>query len=190
MKLQRKRLGEIWKPVVSFEGLYEVSSLGVVVSLGREETITRVRFGKSDTHIRIRKGGVVCGRLTPKGYHNICLWKEGKPQHTSTHRVVLLAFVGPRPSKRHVGRHLDGNPGNNTPSNLAWGTYKENVEDSIRHGTWVHGETTGNAKLTEEKVRQIRKAPGTQRKVAKEFGVSQTTIWQIKNGNFWKHVYA
>jgi hypothetical protein len=31
-------------------------------------------------------------------------------------------------------RHLDGNPTNNTPENLAWGTHAENCMDTVRHG--------------------------------------------------------
>lgn len=53
------------------------------------------------------------------------------------HVLVALAFHG-RPRRRGlVVRHLDGNPKNNRPENLRWGTQRQNVLDSIRHGTHV-----------------------------------------------------
>lgn len=51
------------------------------------------------------------------------------------HVLVALAFHG-RPRRRGlVVRHLDGNARNNRPENLRWGTQRQNVLDSIRHGT-------------------------------------------------------
>jgi len=47
---------------------------------------------------------------------------------------VLLAFGGPQPDG-HVVMHADGNPANNTPSNLSWGTYSDNNLDAVKHGT-------------------------------------------------------
>lgn len=42
------------------------------------------------------------------------------------------------------------------------------------------------AKLTEKQVAEIREAQGTQRELAKRFGVSQATIFAIKKGNVWR----
>ena len=50
------------------------------------------------------------------------------------HRLVLEAFVGPRPEGM-VARHLNGDPGDNRLENLAWGTQSENNYDKVRHGT-------------------------------------------------------
>ncbi|MFV1484510.1 MULTISPECIES: HNH endonuclease signature motif containing protein [unclassified Phaeobacter] len=43
------------------------------------------------------------------------------------HRLVCEAFHGPSPSEKSVVMHLDENPANNRPDNLAWGTQKENL---------------------------------------------------------------
>jgi hypothetical protein len=51
------------------------------------------------------------------------------------HRLVLKAFVGPCPEGME-GCHWDGDACNNKLDNLRWATHAENVEDSIRHGTF------------------------------------------------------
>lgn len=43
------------------------------------------------------------------------------------HRLVCEAFNGPPPFKGAVVMHLDENSRNNKPSNLKWGTQKENL---------------------------------------------------------------
>lgn len=181
---------EIWRAVVGFEGLYEVSDLGRVRSLDREEKVTRVRFGRVDSHTRVRRGCIVSTSVGTRGYRTTCLWKDGGPYYRGVHTLVLEAFVGRKPFQGCVGRHLDGDRLNNAPSNLAWGTQRDNVHDSIRHGTWVHGETSGLAKLTDEKVRKIRRSAKPQRALAREFGVSQGTVCMVKNNYSWKHVDA
>lgn len=42
-------------------------------------------------------------------------------------RLICEAFNGPAPDGRPVCMHLDENSRNNAPSNLAWGTQKENL---------------------------------------------------------------
>lgn len=83
-----------------------------------------------------------------------CWYKLGKDQDGylvrgthKVHRLVLLAFVGPARSKSHVCRHLDGNPANNTLSNLAWGTQQQNWDDRRRHGTDLVGRKHSPATL-------------------------------------------
>jgi hypothetical protein len=106
------------------------------------------------------------------------------------HRVMLTLFKRP-PKPGEVGRHLDGNPANNTLSNLAWGTAVENWDDSRRHGTAQVGSKHGMAKLTEAQVAEIRATPRTQgslRGLAKQYGVSKVLIGKIRSGEVWRHV--
>lgn len=49
------------------------------------------------------------------------------------HRAVLIAFDGAQPTSV-LGRHLDGNRGNNRLDNLAWGSRQENAQDTARTG--------------------------------------------------------
>lgn len=115
---------EVWKPVVGYEGLYEVSDYGRVRSIPNPGL-----RGKKTTG-RIRK-------LTPKdsGHLQVDLWRGNSRQMRKVHQLVLEAFVGERPSMDHVGCHWDGDPTNNHASNLRWDTRKSNSADQRRHGT-------------------------------------------------------
>lgn len=99
-------------------------------------------------------------RLVPsynRGYpqHILC-GKIVKRKSWLVHRLVLEAFVGPKPRNR-VCRHLDGNRRNNNLWNLCWGTHLENHNDKRIHGTTPAGEKNYGAKLKAEQVIEIRK---------------------------------
>lgn len=122
---------EQWKPVVGYEGLYEVSDHGNVRSLGR--TVT-----KKNGQIYRRRGGPLKPRSGQK-YASVVLYDaEGATWTVRVHRLVILAFVGPIPDGMLV-RHYDDNPRNNHLSNLAIGTHSENMRDAVRNG--IHPES-------------------------------------------------
>jgi len=105
-----------WRTVPRTNGSYEVSDEGEVRSMRRQ--------------------GTAGGTLKPywdDAYAVVNLHIDREQRHHFVHRLVLEAFVGPGDGMD--GRHLDGNPGNNSLSNLAWGTRSDNVNDSVRHGT-------------------------------------------------------
>lgn len=120
---------EIWKPVVGYEGIYEVSDQGRVRSLDR---IVAHNSGRTQ---RVY-GKAMSVNRNSRGYMNVGLHKNGTLKTGAVHVLVLQAFVGPRPDGQ-VCRHLNGNPIDNRLANLAWGTHSENQYDSILHGT--HG---------------------------------------------------
>ncbi|MGG7581729.1 NUMOD4 motif-containing HNH endonuclease [Rhizobium sp. Nf11,1] len=62
---------------------------------------------------------------------------NGKRHCVYLHYLVVRAFHGPKPFNAAVTRHLDGDPLNNSPDNLIWGTHRENMHDAIRHGTFA-----------------------------------------------------
>lgn len=123
---------EIWKAVPGYEGQYEVSSEGRVRSLTRK--IKQLsRWGKPiprTIHGRMLRPG-----LSSSGYYTVAL---GRNNSRCLHDLVAEAFIGPRPAGQLV-RHRDGNRANNTADNLEYGTYTENIQDSMRHGTWWVG---------------------------------------------------
>lgn len=121
--------------------------------------------------------------LDSAGYRNIRIGKMTIRRHT----LVCETFVGPRPPGQGV-RHLDGDPSNDSPSNLAWGTQAENCADTVAHGRSTRGGKNYHAKLTESQVREIkaRLASGEgPTSLASDFGVSQPTISGIKAGTVW-----
>ncbi len=123
------------------------------------------------------------------GYRRVTM--RGKK--VMVHDLVLLAFVGPAPDGM-LCCHGNGIRSDNRLTNLRWGTPKENAEDMMRHGTHFRasGEANGEAELTEVEVLAIRAryAAGgvTQRQIAEERNVSQSTIWRAINSETWKHI--
>ena len=157
-----------------------------------------------------RAGRLLRPWTDPMGYPRVGLSTSQGPKKARVHRLVALCFL--QPASGPEVRHLDGNPSNNLVENLAWGTHAENMADVVRHGRtckgkpglagddhplrkrpWLaaRGERVGRAKLTAEKVREIRrrrKRGETQASVAKVFGVSREAIRQIDGRHTWRHV--
>lgn len=117
---------EEWRPVVGGEGAYEVSDLGRVRSIDRLVPV--------GNHMRRHPGRLLSQRLNRKGYPVVGLVIGGREINTRVHILVCEAWHGMRPEGM-VCRHLDGNPTNNSPDNLTWGTHAENCQDAVRHGT-------------------------------------------------------
>lgn len=117
---------ERWLPVVSWEGLYEVSDLGRVRSLDR------LIAGRSSSRRRYR-GRILTLGGNPAGYLVVSLWDAPRVESRFVHQLVAEAFIGTRPDGLVI-RHLDGDRSNNRPGNLAYGTYSENNYDIITHG--------------------------------------------------------
>lgn len=114
--------------------------------------------------------------------------QEGKERRLLAHTVILLTFVGPRP-KGFDALHHNGQPHDNRLANLRWGTRKENMADSKRHGTIARRERNGHAKLTElraDAIRSLIKEGWTQRDIAALFEVSQPTICAVSNDRRWE----
>ena len=124
------------------------------------------------------------------GHFRLKLYAGGVIQYRSVHTLVLEAFAGPRP-RGMVCRHLDGNPANNRPENLRWGTAAENSADSKRHGTHPQGSKSGMAKLGESDIvfiRRLRNEGRTAAEIGKMFGVSDVAICYICSRRTWAHV--
>lgn len=124
------------------------------------------------------------------GYAQVNINLLGKRSHFLVHRLVMLTFVGPKPSGLCI-RHLNGDRSDNRLVNLAYGTYQENAEDTIRHGRTNRGSKTHSCKLSEDAVRDIRRlsASGEEGQViAWLFGVSPTTVCDILAGRTWAWV--
>lgn len=113
---------EVWKPVTGYEGFYEVSSLGRVRSLDRVAANGR-KF----------KGKVLRTVTNHNGHIRVMLHKDRKSKYHWVHRLVLEAFVGPRP-ENYDACHNNGIPGDNRPENLRWGTRSANAKDRVLHG--------------------------------------------------------
>ena len=102
---------EEWRPVVNYEGLYEVSSYGRVRSLPRNTT----------------KGKILSPYMS--GRRNldptVKLHKNGTKKHMKISRLVCTAFHD-NPKGLPEVNHKDENPLNNNAENLEWCDRKYN----------------------------------------------------------------
>lgn len=114
---------ETWLPVLGYEDSYEVSDLGRVRSLPRR-----------DARGRRRRGMLLAPRTNARNRLAVALYRDRVRADFQIHRLVLEAFVGPRPEGLE-GCHWNGDPTDNRLVNLRWDTRKANSADSVRHGT-------------------------------------------------------
>lgn len=160
---------EVWKDIPGYEGAYQVSSLGGVRSLDREvvtkagevrrycgRVLKSAKYGRQRTHV-----AVVLGR----------------GNHHPVHHLVMLAFVGPRPENAVIC-HENGNPTDNRLSNLRYDSLRENAIDVYRIGGALHKLTAADV----EDIRKRLKGGETAASLAREYGVSQPAISDLKRG--------
>ncbi|PTH36721.1 NUMOD4 motif-containing HNH endonuclease [Staphylococcus agnetis] len=115
---------EIWKDVVGYEGLYEVSNQGRIRS---KERYVKVK----DSNFRYLKSKVLKERITKLGYNRVALYKNSKPANKFVHRLVMEAFD--RKSPQPVN-HKNGNKTDNHLDNLEYCTHQENSRHAVDIG--------------------------------------------------------
>lgn len=114
---------EIWKDVLGYEGLYEVSNKGRVRSVSHEAfTPTNGRY---KTEPRIKKTSRHNGRVF------VTLVKGSKRHKIQLARVIALAWVDGYADGLTVD-HIDGDKTNNAISNLRWLSRAENTSESYK----------------------------------------------------------
>ena len=158
---------EVWRDVPDHHG-YQVSNKG------------RVRAAKRGK-IRIK-----AQEETKDGYLKVKVTTKRGTTKVPVHRMVCAAFHG-YPLSWMVCNHKDGNKTNNTPENLEWVTRSENDLHAEREGLRPRGSKRSSSKLTEDQVKKIRcrAQESTYASLAREFGVSRSTISRIVNGESW-----
>lgn len=110
---------EIYRDIEGFEGLYQVSNFGNVVSLPK---------GDGNGH-RERTLKVDLSRT----YACVSLCKEGKVTRVCNHILVARTFL-PNPDNKPVVNHKDLNKLNNFVDNLEWVTFSENAIHALQNG--------------------------------------------------------
>lgn len=128
MKVNTDEVLEEWRPVVGYEGLYEVSNLGRVRGLDR--IIANNRPGTTRTW----RGRILRQTIRDTGHRTLHLARDGHPRARGVHCLVLEAFVGPCPPGMEAC-HNNGIPNDNRLTNLRWDTRLANMLDRITHGT-------------------------------------------------------
>jgi hypothetical protein len=179
---------EEWRPVVGWEGLYEVSDFGRVRSLDR---VTRQKSRWGGSYNTFRKGRILASFPNGQyGYLCVGLHHCGRRLTQNIHSLVARAFLGPCPVNMEVCHGPNGHE-DNSPSNLSYGTHTDNLSDRTRDGTELLGERNGNAKADKvivARVRHLRRSGMTYKNISEQVGLSVSTICQIVTKRTWKHV--
>ena len=173
---------EIWKPVVGWEGVYDVSDHGRVRRCHGLYAPNGARLLKPD--------------LGPAGYYKVMLSKRGtKSRWFYVHRLVVEAFIAIIPSGLTVN-HLDSVRSNNRVGNLEIATWERQQEHCASMGRQrrAQGSQSAGAKLNEAIVAEIRtrfrrysKADGACA-IAKEFGLHESTVHNLLSRKSWRFV--
>lgn len=150
---------ETWKPILGFEGLYEVSDFGNVRRIARSKTLNATKIPEAKqmfehgatlkqvatflgtsipTAHSIKQGKTWAGDATYrmlkprliKGYDLVDLSKNGKYVRRSVHRITWEAFNGQIEGRLEIN-HKDLNRGNNILENLELITHQENLKHAI-----------------------------------------------------------
>lgn len=177
-----------YRPIPEYPG-YRVGDDGSVWScwvrrsLGRYGGIVRV--------IDADRWRRLCPVIDRRGRLTVKLCRDGNVSRFFIHRLVLQTFVGPCPQGMECCHYPDREPSNCRLVNLRWDTKQGNMKDKEYHGNAPKGVKNPRAKLTPEKVAEIKRrvrAGEDCRSIAAEFGISKGNVWFICSGKTWPDI--
>lgn len=133
---------EVWKDIVGYEGIYQISSFGRIKSLSRE-VFMKGKYPFQSTE------KILNPSLNNLGYQIVTLSKEGKGKLHKTHQLVALMFLNHKTDGTHkvVIDHIDNNKLNNAVDNLQLISHRKNIskdkkgKTSQYEGVWYHKDT-------------------------------------------------
>ena len=120
---------EVWKKVVGFEELYEVSSMGRVRCVGRY--VEKLNHGTMVNAYYVPR--ILAQHYVPEGYLMVNLNSGKNQKGFRVHRLVAQAFI-PNPDNKPFINHINGHPDDNRLENLEWCTPSENMIHAIKTG--------------------------------------------------------
>ena len=139
------------KPVVGYEGYYEVDMYGNVYSVARTVQV--------NDNGRIYDKPVKEKKLTASkhscGYRTVALTRNGKTEQQYIHRIVAEAYI-PNPQNLPYINHKDEDKTNNFVGNLEWCTASYN--NTYNGKNIKHSEKLKGRKFTEEHKEKIRQS--------------------------------
>lgn len=126
-------------------------------------------------------------KLSKKGYHRVTLSNyTDKANSQIVHRMVADVFIINKGNFPQVN-HKDFNKDNNHANNLEWCSNEYNTKhrmDSYRNKE----RKNPVSKLNEEIVRELRRSNMTHKELANYYGVSRTTIREVREYKYWRWV--
>ena len=118
--------------------------------------------------------------------HYGTIWVDGRA--VSSHRISYIIHIGDIPDGLNVLHRCDVYSCVN-PNHLFIGTQKDNMSDMTKKGRSLVGSMNSAAKLSESDVRNILHRKGERLAgIAKDYGVTLQSIWNIMNGKTWTHI--
>lgn len=192
-------MNEEWRDIVGYEGLYQVSNLGNVKSLGKNQHFPLFCKGnnKGDKTLMTpvwRKERLLTNVVAGTGYYCVGLRKNKKPKYSHVHRLVATAFIPNSENKPQVN-HIDSNRLNNCVSNLEWCTQSENTLHAWKFGALKYATPktfVPNPKFSDEQILEmikIKKETGCANKIiATKFGISRRCVDRIVRGEAYSWV--
>ena len=177
---------EVWKDIVGYEGLYQVSNLGRVKSLKRKVYAGRNRMRWQ--YERILSNNKTNGN----GYIVVSLNKESKSKNKYVHRLVAEAFLE-NPNNYKYINHKDQNTFNNNVNNLEFCTaqYNSTYRDAhIKRGLRFRNNLVNSKKVyqLDENENIIKEFP-SMAEASRELGTNHTSIYACLNGKQ-KHAFG
>lgn len=175
---------EVWLDVQGYENIYQISNIGRLIVL-----VKSVR-------------NKLCLRKVPKilkpylckitGYYRVTLGKyefHEKRELRYIHRLVAFSFI-PNPENKPEVNHKFGIKTDNRATQLEWATRPENIQHGFKMGLIkaLKGEEAHNSILTNDKVLFILNNATGPRELARQMGLSYSTVNSIKNGSSWNHI--
>ncbi len=150
----------------------------------RKLTMEDYEITREGQVINKTNGHILKPQPNGKGYLRVKI--DGKLRFV--HRLVAKKYI-PNPENKEQVNHKDGNKLNNCVDNLEWTTNNENRNHAVKNGLHLQGETCPQTKLNKEKVLYIREhLEISSQKLAEMFGVSRSTINDVKQRRTWKHI--
>lgn len=160
---------EIWKPIIGYESIYEISSLGRIKSLGNNKE---------------KKEKIMQGRISQYGYREVNLRKKGDKMRTFTvHRLVAKHFHA-NPENKPCVNHINCIKDDNRAVNLEYCTYQENMDHACENDLVHH--MFSQQEKDEIISKYIPRIYG-QEKLAIEYKCDRTTIQRVLGSMYGKN---
>lgn len=171
-------MGEIWKDIPNYEGLYQVSNYGKIKSLERYNY---------KGHHNLEK--ILKQSKCKNGYYYVALCKDKKIKYYQVHRLVAQTFLDNKNNYKCVN-HIDGNKLNNNVSNLEFCNHSYNEKEAYRIGL---KKTIKTAQYDLDG--NLIKIYSSRVEASKESGACASCIWRVCEGKsntaggyVWKYV--
>lgn len=184
----KKLAGEIWKPL-NFSGWRHLRNRYAVSSFGR------IASYKENV---LEDGKLLSGSLTT-GYRTLNLHRPGNKGTLYIHRELAKLFLTKSSLQHKYVIHRNHNKLDNNIKNLRWATLEQMVSHQQGSPAKIaykekQANKTEGLKLTATDVKKIKKILNSKnrsitiRQLAKNYGVSEMTMYRIKSGENWGRI--